>query len=100
MTAAGFDSAVSASRWTILTSAEASLVKGALGSSEDDKESERERLTPMVQFAIGWRYCLGMKENSTLDRSAGVAFLIRLSFSIHRAAFTGEAAMREIVNCV
>lgn len=47
MTACLLDTALSASRWTIFTSADCSREKGDFGSSEDDNESWRERLTPI-----------------------------------------------------
>lgn len=56
----------SASIWTSLMSTDCSREKGLLLSSEDDKESRRERLTPMMRADSG---CEVTKEGSTFVKS-------------------------------
>lgn len=54
MTAGLCDIVLSASRWTILTSDDASLLKGEPVSSEEETESSRERFIPIVaQVDVG-----------------------------------------------
>lgn len=84
MTAGLCDTVVSTSRCTILTSAEASLEKGEAGS-EDDTESERERLTPMLQFDLCQNYAAMKELNSTLVRSAP-SLTVRLSLKLQAAS--------------